>query len=509
MKRVAVVGSGLGGLSAAIRLAVAGFAVEVFEQGADPGGKAAQTRLGAFRFDTGPSLVTLATVWDELFAAAGKRREDYLKLTPLDPIAEYFWPGGHRLTAPGTVPGLARAFQEKGWASEAATQAWFEHARGLWDLAGPLFLRHSLHDRQTWTLTETWSTLLRAAELDSGRTLRQAVEAHFDDPRVRQFFGRYATYNGSDPSRTPATFAMIPWVEYGLGASAADEGIHAIPRAMHRLAADVGVKFRFSTQVKGIVHDRGRVQGIRVQKETIPFDAVVSNADVAPTYRLLAEGGTLARRQTAWRDRYRRGEPSSSGVVFLWGIDTSFAELGLHNVFFGADSAAEFSSLFQERRPPADPTAYVNITAKTTPGDAPPGQENWFVLVNAPHDPGPQRIVDTEALTALREATLRRIESNLGRVVRSHIVEEAVLAPADFEAATGSPGGSLYGLASHKALAAFNRHPNRAPGFKGLYFCGGSAHPGGGMPLAVLSGKIAADLATRDLRPVQLTHGPS
>ena len=500
MKRAAVVGAGLGGLSAAIHLALAGFGVDVFEQGTDPGGKAGQRRLGPFRFDTGPSLVTLAPVWDELFAAAGRRREDYLKLTRLDPVAEYFWPGA-RLTAPGTPEGLARAFAEKGWAPEAATHGWFHHAQGLWDLAGPLFLRHSLHDTRTWTRAATWSTLFRARHLDAGRTLQQAINQRFEDPHIRQFFSRYATYNGSDPHRLPATFALIPWVEFGLGAWAADDGIHSIPRAMHRLATELGVKFRFSTPVKAVVHDRGRIRGVRVQRELIPYDAVVSNADVGPTYRLLATGGELKRGHRAWQDRYRRGEKSTSAVVFLWGINTSFEELGLHNLFFSADPEAELRSLFSEHRLPADPTTYVNITSKATPGDAPPGQENWFVMVNAPHDPGPERIVDSWAVERVREAALRRIETNLGRVVRSHIAQEAVLTPADFEAATGSPGGSLYGLASHQALAAFDRHPNRAPGFRGLYLCGGSVHPGGGMPLAVLSGRIAAEWAARDFPP--------
>jgi len=503
MKRAAVVGAGLGGLSSAIHLALAGFSVEVFEQAADPGGKAAQRRLGPFRFDTGPSLVTLAPVWDELFAAAGKRREDYLKLTSLNPVAEYFWPRGDRLTAPGNPVGLGRAFAKKGWAPEAATRAWFDRAQELWDLAGPLFLRHSLHDGRTWTLGAVWSTLFRAGSLDAGRSLKQAIAARFEDSRVRQFFGRYATYNGSDPRRLPATFAMISWVEFGLGTWAAADGIHAIPRSMHKLATELGVKFRFSTPVKAIVHERGRIQGLQLKRDLLPFDAVVSNADVGPTYRLLAEGGRLSGCQCRWRNRYRKGEPSSSGVVFLWGMDTAFPELGLHNVFFSPDSDAEFRSIFEVNQVPMDPTVYVNITSKINPGDAPPGQENWFVMVNVPHDPGPRRLIDPWVLQRLKEATLRRIEANLGRIVRSHIVQEATITPADMEAATGSPGGSLYGLASHRALSAFDRHPNRAPGFRGLYFCGGSAHPGGGMPLAVLSGRIAADLATRDFAPEQ------
>lgn len=496
MKRAAVVGAGLGGLSAAIHLALAGFAVRVFDQAPGPGGKASERRLGPFRFDTGPSLITLAEVWDELFAAAGKRREDYLTFTRLDPVAEYFWPDD-RLSAPGSPQDLARAFAAKGWAPANVTMEWFDHARALWELAGPLFLHRSLHDGRTWRSAQTWGTLAQAGRLDAGRSLKRVIERRFDDPRVRQFFGRYATYNGSDPSRIPATFAMIPWVEFGLGAWAAPEGIHSIPRAMQRLATELGVQFQFSTAVTAIVHDRGRVRGLRLGDEAAPepFDLVVTNVDVGPSYRLLEAGGPLPGGAQRRKRAYAAGEPSTSGVVFLWGVDTSHPELGLHNVFFSPDHDAEFRNLFAGRLPD-DPTAYVNITSKTTPTDAPPGQENWFVLVNAPHDPAPGTV--GADLARLRRATLGRIEANLGRRVEPHIVQEAVLTPADIETATSSPGGSLYGLASHRALAAFDRHPNRAPGFRGLYFCGGSAHPGGGMPLAVLSGRIAADLATRD-----------
>lgn len=496
--RAAVVGAGLGGLAAAIRLAAAGFEVDVFEAGSDPGGKAAERRLGPYRFDTGPSLLTLAPVFDQLFEAAGRRRSDFLTFTPLDPVAEYFWPG-ERLSAPGSPEGLARAFATRGWAAEADTLRWFEQTRRLWELAGPLFLSRSLHDGATWRSPETWAILFRAGSLDAGRSLRQALEAQFSEPKVRQFFGRYATYNGSDPRRMPATFAMIPWVEFGLGAWSVGEGIHAIPRALHRVAADLGVSFHFSTPVRTLVHERGRVTGLRVRRETQDFDLVVSNADVARTYQLLEAEAPLKRAPLRWRNRYRRGEPSSSGVVFLWGMDREAPELGLHNVFFSPDLDAEFRSNFELKTLPDDPTVYVNISSKVTAGDAPPGHENWFVLVNAPHDPSPDPQRQAAALKALREAVLRRIETNLGRPIRGHIVQEEVL----------HLGESLYGLASHRALAAFDRHPNRAPGLKGLYLCGGSVHPGGGMPLALLSGKIAADLATKDWRPVQTNDGTS
>ena len=290
---------------------------------------------------------------------------------------------------------------------------------------------------------------------------------------------------------------MIPWVEFGLGAWAVQGGIHALPQALAKLAGELGVTFHFSTPVQAIEHEGNRIKGIRVKDEVRPFDVVVSNTEVKRTYRLLEAGGPLGRRSQAWRRKYEEGQPSTSGVVFLWGMDTNFAELGHHNVFFSPDYNAEFLAMFDEGRLADDPTVYVNITCKDTPTDAPPGQENWFVLVNAPNDTGPVRKTGTEALARLRQAALGRIEANLGREVRSHIVQEQVL----------SLGESLYGLASHSALAAFDRHPNRAPGLKGLYLCGGSVHPGGGMPLATLSGKIAAELATKDFPLVQQKDG--
>jgi len=503
--RALVVGAGLGGLSASVRLALAGFEVEVFDQAPTPGGKAAEVRLGAFRFDSGPSLVTLVEVWDELFTAAGQNRADHLPFSPLDPVAHYFWPDGAQLRAPADPGALGRAFADRGWAPEAATRSWFRRAQGLWNLAGPLFLGRSLHDPATWALPSTWATLAQAGRLDAGRPYARAVARTFADPRVRQFWGRYATYNGSDPGRLPATFAMIPWVEFGLGAWAADRGIHSIPEAMQTLAEAQGVRFHNETPVEAILHDGGRIRGLQTGGAPGPqvhgAEVVVTNADVGPSYRLLEAGGPLPRAARRRRDAYLGGEPSSSGVVFLWGVAAEHPELGLHNVFFSPDSGTEFRALFEERRLPEDPTVYVNITSKVTPGEAPPGQENWFVLVNAPHDPGPVRRVDAEAVARLRAAVLRRVEAALGRPLGPRIVEERILTPADLERTTGSPGGSLYGLASHRALAAFDRHPNRAPGFRGLYFCGGSAHPGGGMPLAVLSGRIAADLAARDFRP--------
>jgi phytoene dehydrogenase-like protein len=185
-------------------------------------------------------------------------------------------------------------------------------------------------------------------------------------------------------------------------------------------------------------------------------------------------------------------EPSSSALVFYWGLNRTFSQLDVHNIFFSSDYRREFDQIFSYQECPQEPTVYVNITSKVDQRDAPPQGENWFVMINVP----PHQEQDWRAVAAdIRPVILKRIEAVLGSV-EPHIVAEAVLSPLDIEN-TGSAFGSLYGLSSNSPLSAFYRHPNRSRRFRGLYFCGGSAHPGGGMPLAVLSGKIAADLVRR------------
>ena len=216
---------------------------------------------------------------------------------------------------------------------------------------------------------------------------------------------------------------------------------------------------------------------------------MISDADVTVTYRDLLRdtGAPLAR-------RYRRLEPSSSGLVFFWGTKSDYPEFGLHNILFSGDYPREFRELFTESRCPADPTVYINITSKVDRADAPSPGENWFVLVNAPADCGQDW---PEEISRTRRAVLRRIEKAIGRPVEGDIAVEEVLSPPQIEAATSSHRGSLYGISSNTRMAAFLRHPNRSRRYRGLYFVGGSAHPGGGMPLAMLSGKIAADIIIR------------
>ncbi len=497
-----VVGGGLGGLAAAIRLAHVGRRVTLFERRAELGGKAGTNTLGPYRFDTGPSLLTMTHVFERLFSDVGRRLEDYVTFRPLETICNYFFDDGTRLFAYGDVERFAREIEEKTRDDAAAVKAFLERTREIHDTGAALFLERSLHEWSTYTRLDTLRSLLRFGRIDPFRSMDAAHRAHFSDPRTVQLFNRYATYNGSSPYRVPATLDIIPYVEYVLGAFAVVGGITAIPRALARLAREMGVTVVTGAEVTRIVVDRGRrVRGVAWrsaddkeadasrESEFTPAETVVCNVDVTLAYRDLLddEVAPMAR-------RYRRLEPSSSGLAFYWGISRSCPELDVNNVFFSPDYPAEFRALFDELCVPEDPTVYVNITSKVTPEDAPANGENWFVLVNAPRNEGQPW---DEIVPRVRDRVLQRVSRVLDRDIAPYIAVEDVMTPADIEARTGSNKGSLYGISSNGRTAAFLRHPNRSRRYRGLYFCGGSAHPGGGMPLAVLSGTIAASLIER------------
>jgi len=308
-----------------------------------------------------------------------------------------------------------------------------------------------------------------------------------------QFLDRYATYNGSDPMRAPAMLQVIPHLEHGMGTFFPHGGMVAIAQHLHLLAAAAGVSFQMNCQAERIEHAKGRVTGVKTAQGFYPAQIVVSNSDVHPTYTKLlpdvaAPKGTLTR------------ERSTSGLIFYWGMDRTFPAMHLHNLFFSKDYASEFERIRTEGHPGDDLTAYVNITSKCATSDAPPGGENWFVLLNVAAEPASM----TEArIEQLKRATIEQINLALRQAgelephssIASHIVFEKRLTPRDIETRTSSWKGALYGTSSNSATAAFLRHRNRSLDLKGLYFCGGSVHPGGGIPLCLLSGKIVAELA--------------
>ena len=480
-----IIGAGIGGIAAAIRTARLGYDVEVFEASAAPGGKLSSFEQDGYRFDRGPSLFTMPQLVDELFELCGESPGDHFRYRRQETVCRYFWDDGTHLRAYadpdrfsaeaarvlGVVPGLVRD------ALAAAERKY--------DLSGRTFLERPLHKLATWTSPAALRTALHIGETDLATTMHAVNRRDLGHPKLVQLFDRFATYNGSDPYRAPGILTVIPTLEHVLGTFLPEGGMHDITQSLVGLAERQGVRFHYRERVERVLTAGRRVSGIALADgRRVACDLLVSNADVSLFYGDLMPQATPPRRALAQ-------ERSTSAVIFYWGMRDAFPKLGLHNIFFARDYAAEFAALGRGQIAD-DFTVYVNVTAKHVPGDAPDGCENWFVMVNAPHDRGQDW---PETLARVRKLTLAKLSAALGSDLEPLIATERTWAPPGIAADTGSHLGALYGSSSNSRLATLLRHRNQSAQFANLFFVGGSVHPGGGVPLAILSAKIASDLA--------------
>lgn len=482
-KSVAIVGSGIGGLAAAIRLAHKGYLVNVFEANSYPGGKLTEIRLDGYRFDAGPSLFTLPELIEDLFQLTGKNISDYFEYKKLDVTCNYFYPDGTELIAHADKIAFTQEVVNKlGEAPEKVERA-LEKSAFLYENLSPLFLHRSLHKSSTWFSSMAMKAYTKLSKFDFNRTMDQANRSRFSDPRTVQLFNRYATYNGSDPYQTPATLNIIPHLEFGIGAYFPAGGMHQITSALYKLAMDLGVKFLFNTPVKNIVVHEGSAKGVNTQMGFHKADRVVSNMDMVATYKHLLKNQRHPK-------KLMNQPKSSSALIFYWGIRQKFGNLDLHNIFFSQDYQKEFESIFKKKEVYQDPTVYINITSTQQTSDAPEGCQNWFTMINVPHNSGQ----DWDAIIReSRQNVLRKLSNALGADIEPLIEVEDILEPRTIESRTSSWQGALYGNSSNNKFSAFLRHPNFSSKIKNLYFCGGSVHPGGGIPLCLLSAKIMAD----------------
>ncbi|ALI99032.1 1-hydroxycarotenoid 3,4-desaturase CrtD [Rufibacter tibetensis] len=485
MAKAVVIGSGIGGIAAAIRLAVKGYAVTVLEANASYGGKMTQFTLpGGYRFDAGPSLFTLPQLVDDLFSLAGRNPQDYFRYQRLPIVTQYFWPDGTRLTAHASADAFAKEVETKLGIPQDQLHRHLRKVSRLYHATANTFLHKSLHKLDTYLSADVLKTLPALPELGLTTTMHAANARAFSDPRLVQLLDRYATYNGSDPYQAPGTLNLIPHLEFNIGAFYPEGGIYAIAQSLVKLGEELGVTFRYNEPVQEILTQGDKATGVKTAQNTYLAEVVVSNMDVVPTYRKLLP------KQPA-PERTLRQPRSSSALIYYWGIRRTFPELDLHNIFFSQDYKQEFEHIFQKGTVAEDPTVYVNITSKYSPEDAPLGHENWFVMVNVPHNAGQDW---DRFIQQTRQSVLRKVSQALGVDVEALITTEKVWDPRGIEADTSSFAGALYGSSSNNRMAAFLRHPNFTGKLKGLYFVGGSVHPGGGIPLCLLSAKIASDL---------------
>jgi len=492
-KKAAVIGSGIAGLATSVRLALQGYRVKVFEANDYPGGKLTEIRQDGYRFDAGPSLFTMPHFVTELFELAGKSAEEYFSYQSLDVMTHYFWEDGTRLVAWADQERFVGELADKLGEKHTDIIRFLNKSKEIYDITEHVFLKKSLHKLDTYFQKDTMRSMLQLHKLNITRSMNAANERFFTNPKTVQFFNRYATYNGSNPYQAPATLNIIPHLENGIGAFFPKGGMHAITMSIYRLAKDLGVEFYFQEPVRAIKHQAGKVTGILTEAREYEADLVVTNMDMVNTYRKLL-------RNIPAPERLLRQPKSSSALIFYWGVKRTFPELNLHNILFSDDYKKEFQHIFEKKNVGDDPTVYINITSKLAPQDAPTGFENWFTMINVPNNGGQ----DWDALiNRAREAIINKISRMLDEDIDSLIETEAILDPRLIEQKTSSWQGALYGNSSNNPFAAFLRHPNFSKRLSGLYFCGGSVHPGGGIPLCLLSAKIVGDLVPQPVSASQ------
>ena len=483
---IGIIGAGIAGIASAIRLAARGHAVTVFEANPYPGGKLSQFDLEGYRFDAGPSLFTMPQYVDELFQVAGEPADPHFRYEAVPVSCHYLWNDGTALKAWAERPKFAAEVETRLGVPGKTVEAFLDKSRQKYESAGRIFLEKSLHRLDTWLQPAVLRSLLQLPGFDLFTTMNRVHEKTFAHPKLVQLFNRYATYNGSDPYKAPGMLTIIPHFEHNIGVFYPEGGMHHITQSLFDLSVRQGVRYQFQTPVTRILTENGRAIGLLAGGASHRFDRVVSNMDVFFTYKHLLP-------DVPHPERTLQQPKSTSALIFYWGIRRVFPELDLHNIFFSDDYRAEFETLGLGDIVD-DPTVYVNITSKYTPSDAPPGCENWFVMINAPSDKGQ----DWPALIErIRARTLQKLGKRLGVDLAPLIACESVLEPRDIERKTASHLGALYGYSSNNRMAAFLRHPNFSRRLKGLYFVGGSVHPGGGIPLCLLSAKIMEE-AMRD-----------
>ena len=484
IKTCTVIGAGVSGLGAAIRMRKKGYNVTVFEANSFPGGKCSTETKDGYRFDMGPSVFTMPKYVDELFELSGKNPRDHFNYTPLDPVYKYFFEDGSTLDAYHGKEKFAEQLAAKTKDKKEDIIRYLDKTEIIYNLTDEVFLKNSLHRLKNFFTWPVAKGILNFGKIGAFETMSGANKKAFKDSRLVQIFNRYATYNGSSPYLSPATLNVIAHVEIVKGAFYPVGGMFSITNSLVQLAKDIGVQFNFSTPVKEIIIENKKAVGVRTDNKTESFDIVISNMDVYNSYKKLMPA---VKRPAKTLDQPK----SSSGIIFYWGIKKEFKELGLHNILFAENYEEEFDTIFSKKSIYHDPTIYLNITSKHTPTDAPPGCENWFSFINVPNNQGQDW---DKFITEARENMIQKINRVLKTDIRQLIESEMVFDPRVIESRTSSAFGSIYGNSSNNKFAAFLRHANFSKEIKNLYFCGGSVHPGPSIPLCLLSAKITTGL---------------
>jgi len=489
--RIAVIGSGLGGLAAAATLAARGYEVEVFEKNPWLGGKAAQLEGEGFRFDMGPTILIRPSVLRRIFSEAGRKLEDYLTMERLDPQWRCFFDDGLVLDLKDDLQAMATSLDNLKPGMGAGFLKFQELSEQLHTISDKFFFWKPVGSMMdTFDLKGSFSiTVLKdVMKMRLGQTVSGTIREYISDARVAQMLDHYTQYVGSNPDASPAILCAIGHMQSEEGIWYPVGGTRAVPEALVKLGRELGVQYHTSAEVERLVIESGKVAGLLMAAgETLRFDAVVSNEDAVRTYRELV-GGELARKF----EKEREYEPACSGVVLYLGLNKRYEHLAHHCFVFSRDPEEEFHHIYDRGEPAPDPTCYLASTTRTEAATAPEGGDALYILVHTPYlRPGQNW---DEMLPRYRQVILDKLKRTAGMPdIEERIVFERALTPQDIHDRYKVLNGAIYGLSSHGRWNGAFKPSNRRRDLDGLFLAGGAAHPGPGMPMVLMSGWIAAD----------------
>lgn len=495
-EKVGIIGSGLGGLSAACVLAARGYRVVLFEKNEWLGGKAAELATDGYRFDMGPTILIYPSVLRKIFAEANRDLDDYVKLIKLEPQWRCFFDDESKLDLFGDLQKMKAELNRYSPGSAAGYEKFSSTSEELHGISNRFFFWRSVGSmRDTFETGSAMNlTLLKdVSRMRLGHTVAGTIRRDIKDSRVAQMLDHMVQYVGSSPEKTPAILCAIGYMQASEGVWYPLGGTRAVPNALARLARELGVEMRTNTPVKRIVLEGDQVRGIETASgDTVRLGAIVANSDSVRTHRELIGGPPAAK-----FNRRRKYEPACSGVVIYLGLDRQYDHLAHHDFVFSRDASEEFHAIYDEGKPAPDPTAYLCAPARTEPGVAPVGGEALYILVHTPYlRPGQDWAT---MYPAYRKVIFDKLAKTAGlKDLESRIKVERYLTPQDIHERYGVLNGAIYGITSHGRLQGGFKPANHSPDLKGLYLAGGAAHPGPGMPMVMMSGWIAADKLDSD-----------
>lgn len=489
-KKVIVIGAGIGGLSAAARLAKMGYAVTVFEKNSVPGGKVAIVEESGYRFDTGAHLITMPFIFEELFNFCGKGINDYVQIKKLDVTSRNFFPDRSIINIYTDRDKLLEEIENKTSENPRNFEKYLKRAEGIAKILLEFLLNTSPYELRDMLRPRAIRSGLIIFKVNPFRSLNQSLKKTLKDKKLIQLISRFATYTGSNPLKASAALNTITHTEINLGGHYPVGGMQNLPEAIYKLCLDLGVKFMFNAEVEKVKVENGKVKSIKVNGLDVKSEVLVCNTDYGFAVEKLFDVDLDIK-----RDKYQKKELTNSALVFLLGVKDSFKQLEANNMFFSKDYEQEFKDIYENFIPPKDPTIFVSISSKYSPESAPVGKENWFVMLEVPNQ-SKYKIKESEIIY-YRNLIEERVFEFAGIDIKGRVEFEKVLTPDFYENNASSYKGALYGLNGDNILDLMFKPRNRSSKVKGLYFVGGSVHPGGGLPMVVASARITSNLIKR------------